>query len=218
LNRCYPRLITVAAFAAAIFLHFGAQAQNSCPTGTAAITSPGAGITVPSTVTVTVSASSNGNCDITALRLYVDYQTYYTITSGGSPSAGFSIPTLLGPGYHLLNVVAWDDAGDSFVSPGTEVYVAPQDQTVYITNPGPNQNVTTSVSFIIAARARWDNADITYMRVYVDGVDECDFPNPQNAAISCQKAFNPGQHDLVVIAWSSGGEDIKAQEYFTVTN
>lgn len=213
-------LVTVAEFVAIAFGVGIAQAQSgttgACPSGSVNITSPGAGTTIPSTATVTASASSGGACDITALRLYVDYQPYYTETTGGSPSGGFSIPTTFGPGYHLLNVVAWDNSGDSFASPGYEVYVAPQDQTVYITIPAPNQTFTRA--FTIAARARWDNQQITHMRVYVDGQDEYDVDNPEYGAVDVQKAFNPGQHSLVVIAWNGAGNYIKADENFTVSN
>lgn len=196
-----------------------AQAQSgtgTCKSGQANITSPGAGITIPSTATVTASASSGGSCDITVMRLYVDYQRYFTLTTGGSPSGEFSLPTTFGPGYHLLTVVAWDNAGDTFVSPGIEVYVAPVNQTVYITIPGANQNFTNTLN--IAARARWDGVSITHMRAYVDGQDMYDADNPANAAIDFRAAFTPGKHYLVVIAWNGSGGYIKAAEYFTFSN
>lgn len=189
-------------------------ASGTCSSGQVAISSPAPNYVIPSNTTVVTSASTGGGCDITAIRLYVDNQPYYTVPEGGSSGAGFNYPTNFGPGYHKLNAVAWNNKGYSFVSPGVEVFVAPQDETVYITVPAPGQTINGAVN--IAARARWDNANISDMRVYVDNQDVYDSSNPLNAGISFQKTFSTGEHNLVVVAWNSYGGYIKAEENFTV--
>lgn len=84
--------------------------------------------------------------------------------------------------------------------------------------PSPNQTIATDLhgAVNIAARARWDNTYITYMRAYVDNQDVYDSSNPQNAAISFQKIFSSGKHNLVIVTWNDGGSSIKAEETFTV--
>lgn len=80
--------------------------SGTCASGQAAISSPAPNYVITPETTVVANASTGGGCDITAMRLYVDNQPYYTVPEGGSPSAGFNFPTTFGNGYHILAAVA----------------------------------------------------------------------------------------------------------------
>jgi hypothetical protein len=204
----------IAPFFAVLALSVGVWAQSGCQSGNSNISYPGNNNTISTTYTVVASASTGGNCIITAMRLYVDNKSVYTV-SVSAQNVGFSHSTTFSPGFHNLVVVSWNNEGYAFTSPGTMIYAAPYDQTVYITSPAANATLTsTTVTF--AARARWDNQNVSHMRAYIDNKDVYDAVYPLYAAIQFQKVVTPGTHYLVVIAWDNAGNYIKAAEYFTV--
>src|SRR5579864_1446915 len=199
---------------AAMVLSAQFLAASSCQQGSASINDPLTKYTIPATYTVVAQSGTSGGCDITAMRLYVDNVGVYTASFGGSQTAGFSYTYTFTQGYHTLVAVAWNNDGYAFTSLKTTIFAAPKDQTVYITEPKPNQTVGSTVT--IAARTRWDNADISDMRAYVDNQDVYDASHPLYGAIRFQKTFPSGKHYLVGIAWDDYGNYIKAEEYFTV--
>jgi hypothetical protein len=179
---------------------------SGCNSGQAGIGSPLNGQTVPNPFTVNANAVTGGNCAITALRLYVDNQNFFTVDS-----AGFSRPVSLPTGFHNLVVVAWNNEGTAFTSPAADVFVADQDMTVYILAPANGATVRDPVT--ITARTRWDSTPVRHVRAYVDNVNVFDIDND---SFSFQKSFSAGSHFLVVIGWNDGGQFIKSSTTFTV--
>lgn len=74
------------------------------------VSSPAAGTTVASPVRFVASANAPGGRIITAMRIYVDSATVYTI---GSPSVNTSIS--MSAGSHTLSIQAWDNTGAVYV-------------------------------------------------------------------------------------------------------
>ena len=74
------------------------------------VSSPAAGTTVASPVRFVASANAPGGRVITAMRIYVDSVSVYTI---GSPSVNTSIS--MGAGSHTLSIQAWDNTGAVYV-------------------------------------------------------------------------------------------------------
>jgi hypothetical protein len=184
---------------------------SSCSTGDAVINSPGRnGGTVPNPVKVDAAAETGGGCNITAMRLYVDNQSFLTVPVS-APGAGFTKSVNLATGFHTLVIVAWNNQGVAFTSSPVMVFVAGQDMTVYILSPGSGATVSNPVT--ITARTRWDNSFVNHLRAYVDNVDIFD---ADSDSFSFQTRLSAGSHFLVVIGWNNGGQFIKSSETFVV--
>ena len=194
--------------------------QNPCATGSATL--PGqSGQTFSSPFDVLMKASTGSNCTLTELRLYVDNKTYQSVAVNQPGSGGYDFkPVDLPDGYHNLVGVAWNQDGYAFhTQEYFSVFVANEDQTVYINSPADNQTVTDpTVHFDV--RTRWDadhqpnsTSQVVHLRVYVDNQDIYDYNGDQ---VDFYKNFTSGWHYMVAIAWNGAGSYIKNSSTFNV--
>ncbi len=86
-----------------------ATAPSATRVGGVTISSPASGATVPSSVNFVASAVSSTSRRITAMRLYVDNVTKYTVNA-----ANLNTTITLPAGAHNITVVAWDSSGRSY--------------------------------------------------------------------------------------------------------
>ena len=158
---------------------------------TVSVTSPAAGATVSSPVTVAASASSTH--PITGWHIYVD--SVDSFSAGAVTSISASLP--LAAGTHTIVTRAWDSTG-AFGDDTREV-TATAGVTVTVTAP-----TSTSVSspVTIAANATSPNT-ITGWHIYVDNADV--YTAGQVSSISASLAMTTGSHTVIIRAWDSSG-------------
>ncbi|HEY2322051.1 MAG TPA: Ig-like domain-containing protein [Thermoanaerobaculia bacterium] len=159
---------------------------------TVSVSSPAAGATVNSPVTVSASATSTNT--ITGWHIYVD--NVDSFSAGQVTSINASLP--LSPGTHTIITRAWDSTG-AFGDDTRTVTVAAAGVTVTVTSP-TSTSVTSPVT--IAASASSPNT-ITGWHIYVDNVDS--YSAGQVNSISASIAMTTGSHTVIVRAWDSTG-------------
>lgn len=172
-----------------------------------------AGVTVTSPGTTSASpvhfvASASSNYPITAMRIYVDNASYYSVSAN-------KIDTSLGmpAGPHYVVVQAWDSTGAVFKSAlnMTVSGSAPVTTTgVTISSPASGSSSGSPVHFAASARA---NNPITAMRIYLDNNSVY---TVSSASLNTSVSASPGNHYAVVQAWDSTGAVYKSALNFTV--
>ncbi len=159
---------------------------------TVSVSSPAAGATVNSPVTVNASAGSTNT--ITGWHIYVD--DVDSFSAGAVTSISASLPMSVGT--HTIITRAWDSTG-AFGDDTRTVTVAAAGVTVNVTSPA-GTSVTSPVT--IAASATSPNT-ITGWHIYVDSVDS--YSAGQVSSINASIAVTTGTHTVIVRAWDSTG-------------
>ncbi len=164
------------------------------------VSTPTNGSTV-GTPTHFVASASSGN-PVTAMRIYVDNNNAYTVSSS-------KIDTYLSlsTGSHYIVIVAWDSAGASMAAPGVSVNVSgttSSGQGVLLWSPTDSSSWTSAVHFVASASS---SAPITAMTVYSDGNGVF---TTNSGSMDTYINLAAGQHYIVVQAWDSTGRVIAA--------
>ncbi|HEV2987010.1 MAG TPA: Ig-like domain-containing protein [Candidatus Angelobacter sp.] len=168
------------------------------------VSSPAPGATTGSPVQFVASASSGR--PITAMRIYVDDQSVFTVHSN---NLNTSVP--MGDGAHRVVVQAWDSSGAVFKFPETITVNSstapppppppppPSGSGVSVTQPADGSTVSAPMHVVASASA---GNPITAMRIYLDNADMFTVNSNQlDTAVSASS----GNHLLVVQAWDSTG-------------
>lgn len=173
------------------------------------VTSPAPGATTGSPVQFVASASSGW--PITAMRIYVDDQSVYTIQSN---SLNTSVP--LAAGVHRVVVQAWDSSGavlkfpESITVNSSAPPPPPSGSGVSVTTPADGSTVGAPIHVVASASA---GNPITAMKIYLDNIDMFTVNANQ---LDTNVSAAPGAHFLVVQAWDSTGAVYKQSSSVTV--
>lgn len=169
------------------------------------ISSPAAGATVGSPVQFAASASG-GSYPITAMRIYVDNNSMYTVNA-----ASLNTSLSLGAGSHYVVVVAWNSAGQAFTQSENITVGSTGAAAVTISAPGSGATVSSPVNFV--ASATGGSYPITAMRIYVDNNA---MYTVNAASLNTSLSLGGGSHNVVVVAWNSSGQAFTANETINV--
>ena len=181
----------------------------SSATGGVTITSPTSGATTSSPVSFKASASSGSSAyPITAMRLYVDGASMYTVNA-----ASLNTSLQLAAGGHNVTVVAWDASGKSYTK-GVNITVSSTASAggVTISSPVSGATVSSPVQFTASARAN-SGHNITAMRIYVDNVAAY---TVNSAALNTSLNLASGSHSIIIQAWDNAGAVYKSAENISV--
>jgi hypothetical protein len=160
------------------------------------VSSPANGSTVASPAHIVASASSS--YPITAMRIYVDSNSVYTINA-----SKIDTYVQMSTGSHSIVVQAWDSTGAVFKTPLT-VNVSGTSYGVSVSSPYNGASVASPVHFVASASS---SAPITGMRVYSDGNSV--FATGASS-FDTSVSLPAGTHYIVVQAWDSYGNVLKA--------
>jgi hypothetical protein len=126
----------------------------------------------------------------------------------------------LSGGQATFGLVAWNSQGAAFVDTSTaEVFgymsppscAIPANQTVVLCAPGPGD--VSPTAGIVSARAAWAGKQINAIRVYVDYANKLTVILGRNQdSIYERVTFAPGQHRVVVVAWTDVGDVMVSKE------
>ncbi|PYP90066.1 MAG: hypothetical protein DMG65_12310 [Candidatus Angelobacter sp. Gp1-AA117] len=189
---------------------------SGCIAGAVGVTvcSPASGSTVGSPVHFSAAAKS-GN-PITAMRIYIDGVSAYTIAAA---SLDTSLP--VSSGTHSVFVQAWDTTGAVFKTPvtlnvgsGTPT-PTPTSCTasavgVTVCTPTAGTAVGSPVQVLAAAQG---NAPITAMRIYLDYTSAY---TVNSSTLNTSLTMGTGTHSLIVQAWDTTGAVYKSTQTITV--
>jgi hypothetical protein len=189
----------------------GSYTVNSTSTAPAGITvvSPASGATVNSPVQFSASAvSSNSAYPITAMRIYVDNTSMYTVNAA---SLSTSLP--LAAGSHNVVFVAWDASGQAYTK-ALPITVAGTISAggVTIVSPRSGSYVTSPVRFVASATASTGKV-ITAMRIYVDNISAY---TVSGASLNTSLTLLRGGHYVVIQAWDNTGGVYRSAMSLTV--
>ncbi len=172
-----------------------------------------AGVTVTSPGTTSASpvhfvASASSNYPVTAMRIYVDNASYYTVSSN-------KIDTSLGipAGPHYVVVQAWDSTGavsKSALNLTVSGAAPTATSGVTISSPTSGSSSGSPVQFAASARA---NNPITAMRIYLDNNSVY---TVAASSLNTSVSASAGNHYAVVQAWDSTGAVYKSALNFNV--
>jgi post-segregation antitoxin (ccd killing protein) len=170
-------------------------------TGGVTISSPASGGTVTSPVNFVASATG-GSYPITAMRVYVDNNSMYTVNA-----ASLNTSLSLGAGSHYVVVVAWNSAGQAFtqaesINVGSSSALTASGG-VSVSSPSNGATVSSPAHFVASASS---NNTITAMRVYVDGNSAY---TAYANSIDTYVSMSAGTHSVIVQAWDSTGAVFK---------
>jgi hypothetical protein len=163
------------------------------------ISSPASGATVSSPIKFVASAVSSTTYPITAMRIYVDSVSMYTVNAS-SLSTSISLAT----GSHNVTIVAWDGTGKSY-SKAESITVSTTPTTtagITVSSPGSGATVTSPVSFVASATTGTSTL-ITAMRLYVDSVSKY---TVSSSSLTTSQALTTGTHNVTFVAWDSTGK------------
>lgn len=204
-------------------VHF--TVDNGCIPSSAGVTicSPVNGQTYQSQITVTSGARAQTGT-ITAMRVYVDNTAVYTSNNPSQTTTyQFTQDVPVTPGTHNLVVVAYESTGAAETSSLTftvpsSACTAPTDGTsIRLCSPTTGSTVTSPVT--VSAGAYTSNGYIASMRIYVDNSAVALVSNNADSqAFSIDQAISvaSGQHNLVVVAYPSGGGAVTSSTSITV--
>jgi hypothetical protein len=164
------------------------------------VSSPTNNSTVGSPTHFVASASSGK--PIAAMRIYVDNNSVYTVSSN-------KIDTYvsLAAGTHNSVVVAWDSTGAAFVAPGMKINVTGSSSSgsgVFLYSPTDASTWSSAVHFVANASS---TAPVTAMRIYVDNNDVF---TTGGSSFDTYVNLGAGSHYVVVQAWDSSGRLLAA--------
>lgn len=178
------------------------------PASGVSITSPASGATVSSPVRFVATASGSSAAPISAMRIYVDNASLYTVNAA-SLNTSLALPS----GTHNVTIVAWDSTGKAYTKaesvtvPGT----AAVSSGVTITSPANGATMGSPTQFVASARATAGHT-ITAMRIYVDNVSAY---TVGAATLNTSLTLASGAHYVVIQAWDNTGAVYKAAESIT---
>lgn len=170
-----------------------------CSSAAVYVSSPANGATVASPAHFVANATSS--YPITAIRVYVDGVSAYTVNSN-------KLDTYLNmsQGSHSVVVQAWDSTGAvqknsiSINVNGT----ATSTSGVTVTSPTNGSTVSSPARFVASAKS---SSPITAMRIYVDGTSAY---STNAASLDTNLSLSAGSHNVVVQAWDSAGSVFKS--------
>ena len=177
------------------------------------ISSPTSGATTTSPVNFVASAkSSSRTYPISAMRIYVDSTSVYTVSAS---SINTSLPVAAGA--HNVTIVAWDKSGKSYtnsvsITVGATTTTTPG--SVTISTPANGATVTSPTQFIASAQAP-SGRTITAMQIYVDSVSAY---STNASSLNTSLTLTSGAHNIVIQAWDSTGVVYKSSRSITVAS
>ncbi len=161
------------------------------------VSSPTAGATVASPVTFSASAYGGGYA-VTAIRIYVDSQSMYTVYN----TTGLNTSLALATGSHYVVVQAWNSAGQVFNrSLSITVSSSSGSGSVSVSSPTNGSTAASPVHFVASAAAPAGRV-ITAMRIYVDSASAY---TVNAASLNTYLGLATGGHSVVVQAWDNTG-------------
>jgi hypothetical protein len=171
------------------------------------VSSPAAGTTVASPAQFVASATAASGRMITAMRIYVDGSSAYTVNSG---SLNTSLP--MANGNHNVVVQAWDNVGAVYkntmsLNVGSSGTTTPTGSTgsttggISVSSPANGATVASPARFV-ASSAAPSGRVISAMRIYVDGTSAY---TTNAASLDTSLAMGNGGHNVVVQAWDNTG-------------
>lgn len=165
------------------------------------ISSPGSSTSSP----IHFVASASGTNPITAMRVYLDNNSVYTVN-------GSSLDTYINAsaGTHNAVVVAWDSTGKSYSSSRTISVSGGTNTASGVTITSPGTTSSSPIHFTASARA---SNPITAMRVYLDNNSVY---TSNGASLDTYVNASAGTHYAVVQAWDSTGAVYKSAVNVTV--
>jgi len=172
---------------------------------TVSVSSPASGATVSSPVQFTATANG-GSRPVTAIRIYVDGQSMYTLnnTNFSTTTASLNTSVSLPTGGHSAIVQAWNAAGQVFSS-SMNINVSGTTTTsssgITVSSPANGATVNSPVNFVASA-APPSGRTIAAMRVYVDGVSVY---TVGGSSFSTALPIANGGHTVNVQAWDNTG-------------
>ena len=173
-----------------------------------------AGVTVSSPLSGTTStspvhfvASASSSFPITAVRIYVDNVSMFTVNAA---TLDTFVP--VSSGSHFVVVQAWDSSGAVFKSAETITVTTPP---AGVSVSAPANGATVSSPMQVVASAIAPNP-IVAMRIYLDDVSV--FAINSNSLNTTVSAATTGSHRLVVQAWDSTGVVYKQPVNVTVSS
>ena len=173
-----------------------------------------AGVTVSSPLPGTTStspvhfvASASSSFPITAVRIYVDNVSLFTVNAA---TLDAFVP--MSSGSHFVVVQAWDSSGAVFKSAETITVTTPP---AGVSVSAPANGATVSSPMQVVASAIAPNP-IVAMRIYLDDVSV--FAINSNSLNTTVSAATTGSHRLVVQAWDATGVVYKQPVNVTVSS
>jgi hypothetical protein len=180
------------------------------------VSSPTSGATVTSPVKFVASATSTtSGYPITAMRIYVDSVSMYTVYAA-------SLNTTLSPtaGAHTVVVVAWDASGKSYNKslPITVVNASASSASatgqVAVSSPTSGATVASPVKFVASATSN-SGSPITAMRIYIDSVN---MYTVNAASLNTSLSPTAGPHTVTFVAWDASGKSYTNALNITVSS
>ncbi len=190
------------------------------PTPTGGCSAQGIGVTICSpsggnsqSSPVHFTAAAHSSNPISAMRIYVDNSSVYTIQGANLDT---SLP--ISSGAHNVVVQACDSTGAVFksslsltVGSGTPPGCSPANPGVTVCSPTGTNSATSPLHVVASAKSVL--APITAMRIYVDGVSQfLTFTNSLDTSLG----LSSGSHLLVVQAWDATGAVFKSSQQISV--
>jgi hypothetical protein len=190
---------TGAVYKAPLTITVSAPAPPPSPTAGVTVSSPADGATVSSPANFVANATAPVGRIISALRLYVDDNSMYTVNA-----SSLNTSLALASGTHNVIIQAWDNTGAVYKAPLTITVSAPAPPPtagVSVSSPVPNSSDNSPVHVVATAAAPLGRA-ITAMRIYLDytGVYTVNA-----ASMDTYVTMASGSHNLIVQAWDSAG-------------
>jgi phosphatidylinositol-3-phosphatase len=171
------------------------------------IISPASGAIVSSPVKFVATASGSSAAPISAMRIYVDNASMFTVSSA-SLNTSLALPS----GTHNVTIVAWDSTGKAYTkAESVTVSGATAAAGVTIISPANGTTVSSPVQFVASARANSGHT-ITAVRIYVDNVSAY---TVGASTLNTSLSLASGTHYVVIQAWDNIGTVYKAAETIT---
>jgi hypothetical protein len=170
-------------------------------TVTVTVSSPANGATVPTTVNIAASATTNASgAQVTGWHIYVDSVDVWG-TSG--PTSSINQPITMSTGDHTVLVRAWDSTG-AFGSQTLTLHVVSSCASgicVTVTSPAASSTVASPVRFTASAVSASGNP-ITGFVVYSDNTNV--YRNT-TSSLDAWVILPFGSHSIYIRAWDSSG-------------
>ena len=180
---------------------FSINVSGSAPPSGSGVTvsAPTDGATVGSPIQVTASANlANG---VSAMRIYLDGSSMYTVNSN---SINTTVPASTGS--HTLAVVAWDNTGAGFkqtLSVNVGSGSPPGGSGVSISSPSDGSTVSSPMQVTASVNV---GSPIAATWIYLDGNSVY---QTQSSQVNTTLNASSGSHSLVVQAWDTSGNVYK---------
>ena len=158
------------------------------------------------------AAAKSGN-PITAMRIYIDGVSAYTVSAA---TLDTSLP--VASGTHSVFVQAWDTTGAVFKTPltlnvgGTTPPAGCTASVVGVTVCTPTAGVASGSPVHVTAAAK-AGSPITAMRIYLDYVSAY---SVNSSSLDTSLSMSTGTHSLIVQAWDTTGAVYKNVQTVTV--